>query len=198
MKTTHSTTFSLTLVALFAALMAIGANITAWLPFMRVGEVPITLQTFFSVMAGVLLGKNRGALAMLLYLMIGLFGLPVFAGFLGGPGIIVQPTFGFILSFVLSSWLAGYWVEKHQATLYHYIIATVGGCLIQYILGTHLMYLSLLTIAEAPAGFSYAVTWLWMLPPFPKDIILSVAAAFIAIRVHQAIPALLNRHSEGV
>ena len=71
----------LTLVysGMFAALMMIGANITAFLPFLVVGGVPITLQTFFAILAGLILGSRRGALAMTVYMFIGLAGAPVFA-----------------------------------------------------------------------------------------------------------------------
>ncbi|TXK91768.1 BioY family transporter, partial [Parageobacillus sp. SY1] len=54
----------LTLVGMFAALMAIGANITSWAPFLVIGGVPITLQTFFCVLAGAILGRRLGAVAM--------------------------------------------------------------------------------------------------------------------------------------
>ena len=55
----------LTLIGMFVALMSIGANITAWAPFLQIGGVPITLQTFFCFLAGALLGSRRGAIAMI-------------------------------------------------------------------------------------------------------------------------------------
>ena len=80
----------LTLVysGMFAALMMIGANITAFAPFLVIGGVPITLQTFFAILAGLILGSRRGALAMTVYMFIGLAGAPVFAKFSGGFGSI--------------------------------------------------------------------------------------------------------------
>jgi len=105
----------LTLVysGMFAALMMIGANITAFVPFLVVGNVPITLQTFFAILAGLILGSRRGALAMTVYMFIGLAGAPVFARFSGGFGSIISPTFGFIVSFILVAFIAGKIVEKN-------------------------------------------------------------------------------------
>ena len=90
---------SLVYSGMFAALMMIGANITAFAPFLVVGGVPITLQTFFAILAGLLLGSRLGAISMTVYMFIGLAGAPVFAKFSGGFGQIISPTFGFIVSF---------------------------------------------------------------------------------------------------
>lgn len=60
--------------ALFSTLMMIGANITAFAPFLVVGGVPITLQSFFATLAGLVLGARKGAIAMLVYTLIGLAG----------------------------------------------------------------------------------------------------------------------------
>ena len=78
---TRSGTSAVSLVycGMFAALMMIGANITAFAPFLVVGGVPITLQTFFAILAGLLLGSRLGAMAMTVYMFIGLAGAPVFA-----------------------------------------------------------------------------------------------------------------------
>ncbi|TDQ40423.1 biotin transporter BioY [Aureibacillus halotolerans] len=193
MQQANRPTYTLTLIALFAALMAIGSNITSWFPFFKVGEVPITLQTFIAILSGALLGKKKGSAAILLYLAIGFCGLPVFSQFRSGPSIVVDPTFGFLLSFPIAAWVTGYWCEKHAPKMKHYVTGALLGCAINYFVGTNLMYLSLITIAEAPPQFSYWMAWLWMLPPLPKDIILSIVAASIALRVYKAIPHLLPK-----
>ena len=58
-------TTEITLAGMFVALMAIGANITSIVPFMVIGGVPITLQTFFAILAGVVLGSRLGAISMI-------------------------------------------------------------------------------------------------------------------------------------
>src|SRR5690625_6093871 len=77
------TPINLTLGSLFVALTAIGANITSIIPGLSVGGVPITLQTFFAVLAGLVLGSKLGAFSMFVYMMLGLVGAPVFAQFKG-------------------------------------------------------------------------------------------------------------------
>src|SRR5690625_7604698 len=72
------TPINLTLGSLFVALTAIGANITSIIPGLSVGGVPITLQTFFAVLAGLVLGSRLGAFTMFVYMMLGLVGAPVF------------------------------------------------------------------------------------------------------------------------
>src|SRR5690625_7049858 len=93
--------FNLTVGAMFVALTAIGANLTSIAPFLVIGGVPITLQTFFAVMAGLVLGSRLGAFSMFVYMMLGLVGAPVFAQFKGGIGMMLSATVGFILSFIV-------------------------------------------------------------------------------------------------
>ncbi|KHF28344.1 Biotin transporter BioY [Anoxybacillus sp. BCO1] len=133
----------LTFIAMFAALMAIGANITSWAPFLVIGGVPITLQTFFCVLAGAILGAKRGAIAMTVYMLIGLFGAPVFARFGGGFSTIVAPTFGFILSFILAAYVTGLLIEKSaNRSVARFITATIIGMIINYVVGTNWMYVA--------------------------------------------------------
>jgi len=88
-------------ISFFAALTAVGAFIRV--PFLY---VPLTLQTFFVLMAGNLLGSRFGAASQFVYLVIGLMGLPIFANG-GGPGYILQPTFGYLLAYPLAAVIAG-------------------------------------------------------------------------------------------
>ncbi|HWQ58871.1 MAG TPA: biotin transporter BioY [Clostridia bacterium] len=89
------------LTALCAALIAVGAFIRVPVP-----GIPFTLQTFFVTLAGLTLGANLGACSALLYLAVGLVGFPVFAGG-GGPGYVLQPSFGYLVGFVLGAYLTG-------------------------------------------------------------------------------------------
>lgn len=90
-------------------LIALSAQISFRLPF---SPVPITGQTFAILMAGALLGANRGALCVLAYLFEGAIGLPVFAG--GGAGIIwlFGPTGGYLVGFVAAAWAVGKLCER--------------------------------------------------------------------------------------
>src|SRR5699024_5731292 len=100
---------------LFVALTAIGANITSILPFMVIGGVPITLQTFFAILSGLILCSRLGVFTMFVYMMLVLAGVPVFAQFKGGISMLLSPTFGFIVSFILIAYVAGKLVERKQS-----------------------------------------------------------------------------------
>ncbi|MEK5393125.1 biotin transporter BioY [Margalitia sp. FSL K6-0131] len=173
--------------AMFVALTMIGANLTSLVPFLVIGGVPITLQTFFAVLAGVLLGSRLGAISMTVYAFVGLVGAPVFAGFKGGPSIILSPTFGFIVSFILLAFIAGKIVEKSAEKLSVYIGAALIGTIINYLFGTNWMYFAYKFWAAAPDGFTYKMAWVWMLPPLPKDMILSIFAGIMAYRLHKTV-----------
>jgi biotin transport system substrate-specific component len=92
-------------IAVMAALTAAGAVVAV--PVNPLSPVPITLQTMFVLLAGLILGPKGGAAAMLLYLLAGAAGLPVFAGFKSGLAVLLGPTGGFILGFIPAAALAG-------------------------------------------------------------------------------------------
>ncbi|AKM20204.1 Biotin ECF transporter S component BioY [[Flavobacterium] thermophilum] len=179
----------MTLAAMFVALMAIGANITSWVPFLVVGGVPITLQTFFCVLAGAVLGRRLGAVAMIVYMLVGLAGVPVFSKLSGGLSMIFQPTFGFILSFIVAAYATGWVINRgpQPASKARFVTAALVGMVINYVIGTNWMYMAYQLWAEAPKGLSYQMVWGWMLVPLPKDILLSIAAGLIAPKLCRAI-----------
>jgi biotin transport system substrate-specific component len=91
-------------VVLFAALTAVGATLAFPLPFT---PVPVTLQTLAVILAGAMLGPVWGPASQLLYLGAGICGLPVFAGGIGGPAVLLGPTGGYLIGFVVGAWIAG-------------------------------------------------------------------------------------------
>ncbi|MGE6486985.1 biotin transporter BioY [Paenisporosarcina sp. NPDC076898] len=186
-STNHSRTLQLVQTAMFAALMMVGANISS---FLIIGGVPITLQTFFAILAGLLLGKRTGAIAMLVYALIGLAGLPVFANFSGGFDTILSPTFGFIVSFILVAYFVGLIVEKYP-TKVGFVVAALVGTAINYLFGTNWMYAAYKVWAAAPEGFTYQMAWAWMAVPLPKDLLLSVLAGLFGYRLRPIIQKYL-------
>ncbi|MCH7322272.1 biotin transporter BioY [Solibacillus sp. MA9] len=182
-------TIDLVYCGLFSTLMMIGANITSFVPFLVIGGVPITLQTFFAILAGLVLGGRKGAIACTVYMLIGLAGAPVFSKFTGGFSAILFPTFGFIITFILCAYVAGRIVE-HYKTKTSYIFAALIALVINYVLGTTWMYVAYKFWAAAPEGFSYGMAWLWMLPPMPKDIILAIFAGIFGYRIQKVLKIL--------
>lgn len=182
--------------AIFICLMAIGANLTVWLPFLAIPiagvSVPLSLQTFFSILAGLLLGKRVGTLSMIGYLLLGLMGVPVFAQMQGGLFVLINYTGGFLLSFIFVAYVTGLLTERKQIitrklTIYVCII----GVMVNYIIGISYMYLAM--NAWLGLELSYLTAWLSMAPFFVKDIGLALVAALVFQRYHQRFPVISSR-----
>ncbi|MBU9674548.1 biotin transporter BioY [Planococcus sp. CP5-4] len=179
----HSRTLTLVHIAMFAALMAIGANISS---FLIVGGVPITLQTFFAVLAGILLGKRLGAASMIVYAAIGLAGVPVFAKFSGGMDTLISPTFGFIVSYIFTAFAAG-WIAEKMPSKKGFIFAALVATAVNYVFGTNWMYAAYKLWFAAPEGFTYGMAWAWMAVPLPKDVLLAIFAGLFGFRIQPII-----------
>lgn len=125
----------ITQVGIFAALTAIGAFIS-----IPVGPVPISLQTFFVLLSGIILGSRKAMLSQVVYVMLGLIGLPIFAGFSGGFQTVFKPSFGFIIGFIIAAYVVGKIAEKKSNSIKYMCIAVLAGTIIMYIIGLPYMY----------------------------------------------------------
>ncbi len=96
-----------TLVVAGAALVAVLAQVS-----IPLWPVPITGQTLGVVIVGAALGARRGATSLAVYMLAGLAGLPVFAGFAGSVAIVAAPSFGFIIGFIAAAFVAGWFAER--------------------------------------------------------------------------------------
>lgn len=105
----HPAARALALSTLFAVLTATGAQIALRVPFT---PVPVTLQVFFVLLSGALLGSRLGALSQIQYLGLGLTGLPIFAGGTTALTVLAGPTAGYLPGFVLAAWVVGRVVES--------------------------------------------------------------------------------------
>lgn len=124
------TTLDMTYIGLFACIMAI----CAWISVP--GEIPFTLQTMGVFLAVGLLGGKRGTLAVLVYVLLGAVGLPVFSGFTGGIGRLMGATGGYILGFLASA-LIMWAVEKLlPKKLWALVLGMVLGLAVCYAFGT--------------------------------------------------------------
>lgn len=174
------------LVGMFAALMAIGANITSIVPFLQVGGIPLTMQPFFCVLAGLLLGRRLGALAMIVYALVGIAGAPVFAQFSAGLGVILGKSGGFVLSYIPAAWLAGFILEKRQNPGFgRFLFAAIAGTTVMYVIGTTYTYIALNVWLNAP--ISYQTTWLFMMWFMVKDYALTILLAMLAPKIYRSV-----------
>ena len=109
-KTKRLSTKSMVLCAMFTALVAVGAFIQIPVPYMDY----FTLQFFFVLLAGLILGGNKGAISVGCYVLLGLIGIPIFAAG-GGIGYIFRPSFGYLVGFIASAFVTGKICEKLKA-----------------------------------------------------------------------------------
>ena len=124
----------ITLIALFAALIAGGSFVTIPLPF---SPIPIVLQNLFIVLSGIVLGPALGSSAVALYLMAGALGLPVFSGAGGGIARFASPTGGFLIGYFFGALSAGLiaGTPKKDTSLFRLILSAISGFLVIYIPG---------------------------------------------------------------
>lgn len=116
--------------AIFATITAVLAQISIPLP----GGVPLTMQTFAVSLAGILLGSKRGFISMLVYVLMGCIGIPVFAGLTAGIGAVLGPTGGFILSFPIMSFIIGLITERTNNKIIIFL-GMVLGSIVNYVVG---------------------------------------------------------------
>lgn len=121
-------TLDMAYVALFAVLI----TLCAWISIPTIP--PFTLQTLGIMLAASLLGWKRGTAAVLLYILLGAIGLPVFAGFKGGLSALVGPTGGYIIGFVFTALITGLGCRKNASWLL--LISMIVGVAVCYIFGT--------------------------------------------------------------
>lgn len=124
-------TRKLTMCSLFVALTAILSQIA-----IPIGAVPINLATFSVLCSGALLGAKYGAISQIVYMLIGAVGVPVFTMFGGGMGILFGPTGGYIVGYILSSWIVGYIVERFGNKIYFLALAMILGIVTYMTVGT--------------------------------------------------------------
>jgi biotin transport system substrate-specific component len=173
---------NLTLIALFAALIAALGFLPA---IMLPGGVPVTAQSLGIMLCGTVLGSKRGALAVILFLVVVALGVPALSGGRGGYGVFLGPSVGFLVGFPLVAFVAGLVVERSTAPLLYSASfgAFLGGMVVLYPLGALGWALMLgKTLPEVGA---------FLLGFVPGDLIKVVLAAFITRAVGQMRPAAL-------
>lgn len=118
------TTKNIILIGMFTAIMAILSQFSIPLP----GNTPLTLQTFGAVLLGCVLGWKHGTTAMLVYLLLGAVGVPVFSGFRGGLGVLTSYTGGFLFGFLFLTFFSGLW-KKNNSPILQGVCMAVGLCI---------------------------------------------------------------------
>lgn len=170
----------LILCALFTALIAIGAFLK-----LPIGPEVFTLQFLFTLLAGLLLGGRLGATAVLVYIILGLIGVPVFANG-GGFAYVLQPTFGYLIGFVLQAALNGRWSRQLQKlTVEKLIVTNVAGMAVVYVIGLSYFYIISNYVIDTPVAFWTLLLYGGILQA-PGDFLLCCLAALLSMRCYRA------------
>ncbi|MBQ6774445.1 MAG: biotin transporter BioY [Synergistaceae bacterium] len=164
------------LSALFAALITIGTYIKIPTPLL-----PLTLQTLFVVLSGLVLGHKFGPASVLVYIGAGLAGLPVFTG------SVFNPTFGYIIGFVFGSFIAGYIAESFKPCLITWTLGALAGMAVIYAVGIPYYYIVYKYYLGNELG-AKALLLYFVLMPLPGDCVKSLAAGLIAQRLSKIFP----------
>lgn len=172
--------------ALFCALMIAGAYIRIPFPL-----VPLTFQTVFATLAGLLLGWKKGIISTAAYMVLGLAGLPVFTSG-GGIAYVVMPSFGFVVGFIAAAGVGGI-MWSAEKKLWKLIVISLSACAANYVIGGVFVWCWL----NINGGYDIASSMVsWVFIYIPKDIILCLIAAVTAWKV---LPALKKmRSARGV
>lgn len=173
-------------IALFAALMAVLGTFPALQ--VPVINVPITAQSMGVMLAGGILGARRGTLAILLFVVIVLAGLPLLSGGRGGLAVLAGPTVGFFLGWLPAAFVTGLLVERFMPRLHFvgaFFAATAGGIVVLYACG--IPGISLVTGAPLSTAASGSLAFI------PGDLVKAGLAAAIIVAVSRAYPLIETR-----
>lgn len=179
-------------IALFAALMAVGAWIKIVLPI-GIFTVTISLQVFFAIMAGLLLGARRGFFSVAVYLLIGLLGAPVFAHG-GGLSYIMKPTFGFLIGFAAAAFVAGTVISPNRANLFRrrgtaMIFAALAGEAAYYFCGLLYYYLMFNFVPSNGETIGlFELMTVWCFSTIVPDTVICLLSARLVKRVRPLLP----------
>ena len=169
MYLSKKSTYTLTVIAMMAAVTCILGPLSLAIPFIPVPISFTNLAIYFTLF---LLGWKRGVLCYLLYLVIGLIGLPVFSGFTGGPSKLIGPTGGYLIGFILMALIAGKCIEVFEGRRLLQMLGLALGTVVAYLFGT--AWLCFLMKVSFAAGLGIGV-----LPFLPGDCVKIILAGLI-------------------
>jgi len=167
----------LTRIGLSAAVLCILSPFSIPIP---VSQIPITLSIFAIFLVLVVLGMKEGLISIIIYILLGAVGLPVFSGFSGGIGKLLGPTGGYIIGYIPLAIIAGLFIDKFNRKLVPMVLGMILGTASCYLLGTlWLMHSASLTLSAALAAA--------VIPYIPFDLGKLVVAVLVGLPVHKAV-----------
>ncbi|MBW1720791.1 MAG: biotin transporter BioY [Deltaproteobacteria bacterium] len=182
MKSTGISLRGMIYASLLGAITAVGAYVIIPLP-----PVPITLQTLFTALSGALLGGGLGALAQAVYVLLGIIGLPVFAGGKAGLGVLLGPTGGYLIGFMAGAYLIGKLIDIKKEPGFAWIVfSMILGYAAIYLLGIlQLMLVAKFTLVKALS--------VGLLPFLIGDALKILAATLVTLKLRDRIRGRIGR-----
>ena len=171
-------TRKMTMIAVMAALLCVFGPLTV-----PIGPIPLSLCNFMVFLVGAVLGAKSGSLAVVVYLLIGMVGVPVFSGFSGGLQKLVGPTGGYLIGYIPCAFITGLAIKSGETVpekkwkLPSYMLL---GVTVLYILGTAWF------MAQSGNGLGASLS-MCVIPFLPMDAIKLVAACLLAWPIRRAI-----------
>lgn len=173
------------LISLFAALTAIGAFIS-----IPIGSIPITLQSLFTILAGLLLGPKLGSLSQIIYILLGLSGARIFGNFSGGPQSILTPSFGFLVGFIFAAYIVGKITYYNKYISFkHLLLASFAGTFIIYLFGIPYMHIVLNKVMGQKFTLVQTLK-AGCLIFLPGDILKAFISSSIAFKIKKRMPSI--------
>ena len=169
----RSKTYDIVYIAVFAVIMAI----CSWISIPS--AVPFTLQTFGVFIAVGVLGGKRGSLSVLVFILLGAIGIPVFANFSGGIGVLAGPTGGYIIGFLFSALLMWAMEKLPGKKSVMQIVSMIAGLIVCYAFGT-VWFVIVYGRMNGPIGFTAALAS--CVVPFIIPDIIKIALAYVLSR----------------
>ena len=169
----RSKTYDIVYIAVFAVIMAI----CSWISIPA--AVPFTLQTFGVFIAVGVLGGKRGSLSVLVFILLGAIGIPVFANFSGGIGVLAGPTGGYIIGFLFSALLMWAMEKLPGKKSVMQIVSMIAGLIVCYAFGT-VWFVIVYGRMNGPIGFTAALAS--CVVPFIIPDIIKIALAYVISR----------------
>ena len=167
----------ITLIGLMTGVTCILGPLSIPIP---VSAVPITFTNLAIYLSAIILGQKKATVSYLIYLLIGLVGVPVFSGFTGGPGKLLGPTGGYLIGFIFMAFITGYFVDRFPGKIHMYVTGMVLGIIVTYIFGTAwLAYQANMTFLAA--------LFVGVVPYIVGDIIKIIVATVIGIPIKKQI-----------
>ncbi len=184
----------ITMTAAFSALAVVAAMLVRYAG----SVVPFSLLPFVVMLAGGLLGARLGAMSLVVYILLGLIGLPVFASPpFGGPAYVLQPTFGFLLGFILSAYVIGTLLKSREESGFaRYFLAMTAGVVVYDLIGLPYLYVILNFYLGKSVSVATVLT-IGLTPFIAVDLVKAAAAAVLARAVYRRLNAYgLNGRNE--